>query len=137
MSIQSSRTRKATCGLAHMEAGQTGTMGPPLPVTMILKKLRYSVHTVNSGEEVVECLKKHTTDLLVLDMIMEPGISGLETYKRVLHMYPTQKTILASGYIETEIVKEAQKMGAGTYVKKPYDLEKLGLAVKNGLGKIR
>jgi signal transduction histidine kinase/ActR/RegA family two-component response regulator len=105
--------------------------------SMILNKLRYSVHTVNSGEEAVEYLKKHTTDLLVLDMIMEPGISGLETYKRVLHMYPRQKTIIVSGYTETEDIKEAQKLGAGTYVKKPYDMEKLGLAVKNGLGKIR
>jgi DNA-binding NtrC family response regulator len=66
---------------------------------------------------------------------MEPGISGLETYKRVLRMYPAQKTILVSGYTETEEVKEAQKLGAGIYLKKPYDLEKLGLAVKNELGK--
>jgi signal transduction histidine kinase/ActR/RegA family two-component response regulator len=102
----------------------------------ILKKLKYSVHTVNSGEEAIEYLKEHTTGLLVLDMIMEPGISGLETYKRVLRMYPAQKTILVSGYTETEEVKEAQKLGAGIYLKKPYDLEKLGLAVKNELGKI-
>jgi CheY-like chemotaxis protein len=103
--------------------------------SMILKKLKYSVHTVNSGEEAAAYLNEHAADLLVLDMIMEPGISGLETYKRVLHMYPAQKTILVSGYTETEEVKEAQKLGAGTYLKKPYDLEKLGLAVKNELGK--
>jgi CheY-like chemotaxis protein len=101
----------------------------------ILNKLRYSVHTVNSGEEAVEYLKKHAADLLVLDMIMEPGISGLETYKRVLQMYPRQKTIIVSGYMETEDIKEAQKLGAGIFVKKPYNLEKLGLAVKNGLEK--
>jgi two-component system, cell cycle sensor histidine kinase and response regulator CckA len=103
----------------------------------ILNKLGYSVHTVSSGEEAVEYLKKQPTDLLVLDMIMEPGISGLETYKRVLQMYPGQKTIIVSGYTETEDIKEAQKLGAGTYVKKPYDLEKLGLAVKDELEKSR
>ena len=102
----------------------------------ILKKLGYSVHTVSSGEKAVEYLKNQPMDLLVLDMIMEPGISGLETYKRVLKMYPGQKTIIVSGYTETEDIKEAQKLGAGTYVKKPYDLEKLGLAVKNELEKI-
>ncbi|MFC2146897.1 ATP-binding protein, partial [Acidobacteriota bacterium] len=104
--------------------------------SMILKKLRYSVHTVNSGEEAVMYLKEKPVDLLVMDMIMEPGISGLETYKRVLHLYPHQKTILVSGFSETEDVKEAQQLGAGSYVKKPYDLEQLGLAVKNELAKI-
>jgi signal transduction histidine kinase/ActR/RegA family two-component response regulator len=105
--------------------------------SMILNKLKYSVHMVNSGEEAVEYLRKNTTDLLVLDMIMEPGISGLETYKQVLQMYPRQKTIIVSGYTETQDIKEAQKLGAGTYVKKPYDLEKLGIAVKDELAKIR
>jgi CheY-like chemotaxis protein len=105
--------------------------------SMILKKLKYSVHAVDSGEKAIEYLKVQPMDLLVLDMIMEPGITGLETYKQVLQMYPGQKTILISGYTETEEVREAQQLGAGTYVKKPYDLEKLGLAVKNGLEKIR
>jgi CheY-like chemotaxis protein len=100
---------------------------------MLLNKLNYSVHVVNSGEEAIAYLKKQRVDLLVLDMIMDPGISGLETYKRVLHLYPHQKTILISGYTESEEVKEAQQLGAGYYLKKPYDLEKLGLAVKNEL----
>jgi ligand-binding sensor domain-containing protein/signal transduction histidine kinase/CheY-like chemotaxis protein len=101
----------------------------------ILSKLRYSVHTVNSGEEAVEYLKTHAVDLLVLDMIMEPGISGLETYKQVLQMYPRQKTIIVSGYTETDDIKEAQKLGAGTYVKKPYGIETIGKAVKKELEK--
>ena len=40
----------------------------------------------------------------------------------------------ASGFSETKRVKKAQKLGAGQYVKKPYTLEKIGIAVKNGLG---
>jgi CheY-like chemotaxis protein len=103
--------------------------------SMILKKLKYSVHTVNSGEEAIEYLKEQPTDLLVLDMIMEPGISGLETFKRVLHLHPRQKTIIVSGYTETEDIKEAQKLGAGTYVKKPYGIETIGKAVKKELEK--
>ncbi|MGD2086841.1 MAG: two-component regulator propeller domain-containing protein [Candidatus Aminicenantes bacterium] len=105
--------------------------------SMILKKLKYSVHAVDSGEKAIEYLKEQATDLLVLDMIMEPGISGLETYKRVLQIYPGQKTIIVTGYTETKDIKEAQKLGAGTYVKKPYDLEKLGIAVKDELEKIQ
>jgi len=100
----------------------------------LLKKLGYSVSFVSSGEEAVEFMKGHSADLLVLDMIMAPGIDGLETYKRIHKMHPGQKAIVASGFSETDRVRETQSLGAGSYVKKPYTLEKIGLAVKTELG---
>ena len=96
----------------------------------ILTQLGYCVKTVKSGKDAVAFLKKETADLVVLDMIMPPGIDGLETYKRILEVHPKQKAIIASGYSETDRVKEAQKLGAGKYVKKPYTVNKIGLAVK-------
>ncbi|MBN2298739.1 MAG: PAS domain S-box protein, partial [Deltaproteobacteria bacterium] len=96
----------------------------------ILRKLDYSVESVASGEEAVEYLKDNSVDLLVLDMIMDPGIDGLETYKRILEVRPGQKAIIASGFSETDHVKEAQRLGAGQYIKKPYTLEKIGIAVR-------
>jgi len=70
---------------------------------------------------------------LVLDMIMSPGMDGLDTYKKILEEHPSQKAIIASGFSETDRVKEVQRLGAGGYVKKPYTLEKIGLAVKTEL----
>ncbi|MBN2297152.1 MAG: PAS domain S-box protein [Deltaproteobacteria bacterium] len=96
----------------------------------ILKKLGYSVESVASGEEAVEYLKNKSADLLVLDMIMDPGIDGLETFMKVLEVRPGQKAVIASGFSETERVKEAQRLGAGRYIKKPYTLEKIGIAVR-------
>ena len=96
----------------------------------ILSKLGYSVTSVSSGEEAVAYLKEHTADLIVLDMIMAPGIDGLETYKRILELLPEQKAIIASGFSETGRVQEAQRLGAGAYVKKPYILEQIGMAVR-------
>jgi CheY-like chemotaxis protein len=101
----------------------------------MLGKLGYTVTTVSSGEEAVEYLRTHTIDLLVLDMIMEPGIDGLETYRRVLKLRPGQKSIIASGYSETVRVKEAQSLGVGSYIKKPYLLQKIGWAIKAELDK--
>jgi len=66
---------------------------------------------------------------------MDPGIDGLETYKRILQFHPGQKAIIASGFSETERVKEIQKLGAGPYIKKPYLLEKIGHAVRLKLDK--
>ena len=101
----------------------------------ILFQLGYSVKTAKSGKEAVALLEKETADLVVLDMIMPPGIDGLETYKRILELHPKQKAIIASGFSETGRVKEAQQLGAGKYVKKPYTVEKIGLAVKAELKK--
>ena len=101
----------------------------------ILRKLGYSVRSVSSGEEAVDYLKENSADLLVLDMIMDPGIDGLETYKRILELHPRQKAIIVSGFSETKRIKEAQGLGAGAYVKKPYLLEKIGLTVRAELDK--
>ncbi len=101
----------------------------------ILKKLGYSVTSVSSGEEAVDYIKGNSADLLILDMIMDPGIDGLETYKRILKLHPGQKAVITSGFSETDRVKEAQRLGAVKYVKKPYTMEKIGIAVKEELEK--
>jgi len=105
-----------------------------LALTM-LTKLGYQVATAASGEEAVAYLEANSADLLVLDMIMAPGIDGLDTYQRIVDRHPGQKAIIASGYSETDRVRTAQRLGAGQYIKKPYTLEKIGLAVKAELGK--
>ncbi|MCP4690778.1 MAG: response regulator [Desulfobacterales bacterium] len=99
----------------------------------MLRKLGYNVEAVSSGEKAVGFVEKNQVDLVILDMIMDPGMDGLETYKAILEKRPHQKAIIASGFSETERVKDAQKLGAGGYVKKPYTLEKIGIAVRNEL----
>jgi PAS domain S-box-containing protein len=101
----------------------------------LLTRLGYQVHAVSGGEEALEYLQGHKADILVLDMIMAPGIDGLETYRRVLAINPGQKAILVSGFSETERVREAQRLGAGAYVKKPYLMEKIGVAIRDELNR--
>ena len=101
----------------------------------ILSKLGYSVVTAAGGEEAIDYLTEKKVDLVVLDMIMDPGMDGLDTYKEICKIYPGQKAIIASGFSETDRVKEAQKLGAGQYIKKPYTVEKIGMAVRNELDK--
>ena len=101
----------------------------------ILTKLNYRVATAASGEEAVEYLQSKPVDVVVLDMIMDPGIDGLETYRRMLEISPKQKAIIASGFSVTDRVAEAQKLGVGTYIKKPYLMGEIGIAVNTELGK--
>jgi nitrogen-specific signal transduction histidine kinase/ActR/RegA family two-component response regulator len=101
--------------------------------TNLLSRLNYSVSAVSSGEAALEYLKTNTADLLLLDMIMDPGLDGLDTFKKIIADHPHQKALIASGFSETDRVKEAQKIGVGQYIKKPYTLEKIGIAVKKEL----
>ena len=101
----------------------------------LLAELGYQVEAVISGEAAVEFLRRNTVDLVILDMIMGPGMDGLETYIRVRKLHPDQKTLIVSGFSETGRVKEAQSLGAGAYVKKPFSLETIGLAVRRELNR--
>ncbi len=101
--------------------------------SMILIRLNYTVHTVSSGEKALSYLEDNSVDLVILDMIMEPGIDGLETYRAMIKKWPQQKAIIASGFAETERLNEALQLGVKTHLKKPYSINNLGKHVKEGL----
>jgi signal transduction histidine kinase len=100
----------------------------------ILVPLGYSVHAVASGEQALEWFRDGgEADLVVLDMIMDPGIDGLETYRRIVAEKPGQKALISSGFSETERVREALALGAGGYLKKPYTVAGLAQLVREVL----
>ncbi|MBN1627880.1 MAG: response regulator, partial [Deltaproteobacteria bacterium] len=99
----------------------------------MLEELKYRTTAVSGGEEAVDYMKENTADLLLLDMIMDPGIDGLETYRRIKKIHPGQKAVIVSGFAETDQVNETMRLGAGRFLKKPLILEELGLAVKKEL----
>jgi CheY-like chemotaxis protein len=99
----------------------------------MLRRLDYQVDTVASGAEAVQYIRKKPVDILVLDMIMDPEMDGLDTYRQILAVSPGQKAVIASGFSESERVREAQRLGAGPYIKKPYRMEQIGMALKEQL----
>jgi PAS domain S-box-containing protein len=109
--------------------------GQRLLASAMLEGIGYKVDSVAGGYEAVEFVKNEPVDLLILDMIMDPGIDGFETYRRILEIHKDQKAIIVSGFAMTERVRQAQELGAGTYVRKPYLLEKIGIAVRRELDK--
>jgi len=101
----------------------------------ILTRLGYTAEAVSSGEDAIEYVKTNSVDLILLDMVMPKGINGRKTYEEIIKIRPGQKAIIASGYAKTKEVDLAQELGAGKYIKKPYTLAKVGVAVKEELGK--
>ncbi|MFT5700410.1 MAG: two-component system cell cycle sensor histidine kinase/response regulator CckA [Desulforhopalus sp.] len=101
--------------------------------TSILNKLGYKTESVASGEEAISFLENRSMDLIVLDMIMDPGMNGRQTYEDILHLTPNQKAVIVSGFTETEEVKKTLMMGAHCYLKKPLKIQDLGIAVRQAL----
>ena len=99
----------------------------------MLKTMGYQVDSVSSGELAVEFVRKTPVDLIMIDMLMEPGMNGRQTYEAILRLYPHQKALIASGFSESDDVKKALKNGAKGFLKKPYSMEQLGKAVRNAL----
>ena len=75
-------------------------------------------------------LKKKDVDLVWLDMILEHDMDGLDTYREIIKIKPEQKTIIVSGYSESERMKEAEVLGVKGFIQKPYKIDELGEKIK-------
>lgn len=95
----------------------------------ILTRLKYTVHRVSSGQAAVEFLKTTRVELVILDMIMDPGIDGLETYRQITQIDPNLKVIIASGYSKHARIQQAIEEGVIACVKKPYLTVEMGAAI--------
>ncbi|MDA8402897.1 MAG: ATP-binding protein, partial [Desulfobacteraceae bacterium] len=74
--------------------------------SQLLDTLKYSVVALESGEKAVEYLKHEKVDIVLLDMIMEPGMGGRKTYEKIIALYPEQKVVITTGYADTsEVIK--------------------------------
>lgn len=97
----------------------------------LLETLGYKASAVNSGEEALELLTREKIHLVILDMIMEPGMDGLDSFIAIRKKFPEMKAIIASGFSETDRVRDALKRGALAYVQKPFTLEKIAQTLKD------
>jgi CheY-like chemotaxis protein len=98
----------------------------------MLTSLGYSVSLAASGEEAVAFLESREVDLVLLDMLM-PGMNGYDTYRAIVERRPGQKTVIISGYSETNDLQRARELGVGGFLKKPFTLEQLGQVVQREL----
>ena len=101
----------------------------------LLEKLGYRADSAEGGEAALEYLRECSADLVLLDMVMDPGMNGRETYERILEIRPGQRAVVASGMAETEEFRQVEALGASSLLKKPYTLKKLGKRIREALEK--
>jgi DNA-binding NtrC family response regulator len=98
----------------------------------LLGAIGYEVITASHGEDGVAVFSKNPDRyaLVIIDMLMEPGFDGCDTYEAICQIKPGQKALLVSGYSRTERVKQALRLGAGEFLRKPYTIKQIGQAVR-------
>jgi PAS domain S-box-containing protein len=97
--------------------------------------LGYRVHEAANGQEAMRLWQEHGSevDLLLTDMVMPEGISGLELTEYLQKTKPGLKAILSSGY-SAEIVHAGVPDKPGvTYLAKPYAVRTLADVVRQCL----
>ena len=104
--------------------------------TRLLEKLGYTVSVATDGRAAVEYLRRHEADLVILDMIMEQGFDGLDTYEGIRKIRPDQRCIIASGYAENDRIKRALSLGVMGYLPKPYTQENIGITTRDALDRV-
>ncbi|MGY8641234.1 MAG: response regulator [Verrucomicrobiales bacterium] len=105
---------------------------PPMQLlaASIIERLGHTPVTVASGEEAVEMFQKHARGLspfsvVVMDLALPGGMSGLEATITIKQMCPDAKVIVSSGYLEQNTRGAALEHGFVGILPKPYTAERL------------
>jgi signal transduction histidine kinase/CheY-like chemotaxis protein/HAMP domain-containing protein len=99
---------------------------------IILQDCGYNVLEALSGVEAIELwhLHKDFIDLLLTDMIMPQGISGMDLAVSLTNEKPALKVLLTSGYCVDDFDTEFISKNSSTFLQKPYTRFTLAKAVR-------
>jgi signal transduction histidine kinase/ActR/RegA family two-component response regulator len=101
----------------------------------ILKDCGYHLLEAATGIEALEVWRGRSgeIDLVLTDMVMPDGISGVDLAKRLLADRPDLKIIFTSGYTSTEINAELVSRSQARFLQKPYSHTTLARVVRDCL----
>ncbi|MDQ0297801.1 two-component system response regulator (stage 0 sporulation protein F) [Salibacterium salarium] len=100
----------------------------------ILQKDGYKIMEASNGIQALDILEKEEPDLMLLDMKI-PGMDGVEILqeRENKQLSVHTKVMLMTAYGELNMMNEAQKLGASTYISKPFDIDEVRNKIENQL----
>jgi DNA-binding NtrC family response regulator len=100
-----------------------------------LRLLGYGIFEAENGQAAMSMWQQRRGefDLLLSDMVMPEGLTGLDLAEKFKKEKPNLKVIISSGYSE-DMTGQARLAAHGIiYLPKPYKIESLSKAVRNCL----
>ncbi len=79
---------------------------------------------VPSADKALGAMKNNDFDLLLIDVKM-PKKDGMYLMRKIKEQWPDIPIIVMSGYYTTETIQEAIRMGAATFIAKPFEPDEL------------
>jgi len=89
-----------------------------------LRKRDFDVRTATNGPDAIELSRKEKFDIALLDLKM-PGMDGGEVLKVLKDEHQFLEAIILTGHGSLESAVELTKLGAFSYLPKPYELDML------------
>lgn len=96
-------------------------------------RLDYDITLAEDGEKGINLLNRNHYDLILSDIRMEPGPSGLDVLAASLKLSPPPPCILFTAYGSIETAVEAVKQGAFDFVTKPVNFDRLEIIIRRAL----
>ena len=84
----------------------------------------FQIYTADTGKEGIDWLQQVKPDLVILDMKL-PDMSGLTVLRTCKDISPATKVIVNTGYVDQNIIDEAERLGRDAFLQKPFNLERL------------
>ena len=102
---------------------------------VILQECGYRVVEACSGREALAVWERHqgAIDLVLTDVVMPEGVSGMDLARKLLESKPKLKIVFASGYSMDNLDTAFVHAGHGAFLQKPYTHITLAQAVRNAL----
>ncbi len=97
---------------------------------------KYDITITGSGEEALHFLKKHSADLVLLDIRL-PGVDGIETLRRIKEIEQDLAVIMMTAYEDVKTVIMSMKMGACDYLVKPLEIDELEIIIEKTLENLK
>ena len=106
-----------------------------LLLTKCLEHEGYQVETASDGQEALDMFKNSKYDLAFLDIKMS-RLSGTEVLKSIREMGIETPVIIITAYATVKNAVECTKMGAVTYIQKPFTAEKIRAVLSELTGQL-
>jgi FixJ family two-component response regulator len=100
----------------------------------LLRACGFAVESFGSAEEVLEVAPARWPDCLVLDIHLG-ALSGFDVHTRLQAAGARIPTIFITGHDDAATREQARRMGAASYLRKPFDDHTLVAAIERALAR--
>ncbi len=111
--------------------------GIRLALGALLRREGWDVQSAESGEEALRALEAEPVDLVLTDLALGRGLSGMELLRRIKTESPETAVVMITAHGSERIAVEAMQHGAEDYVPKPFDNDEIRLVVARALERTR